>query len=294
VRKDLFFIAMLCLCRALFGIDEGHVEPLPIGNFSVPTVTQIGPLIGFGQFLIGKKALLAQFGGLYVRGHKGYVNGIVPNVIYGIRDDLSLGFFNPYFLRSRSGTSSSHSSGIGDIFFQGEYGYYTKSTKEYTLQGTIVGDVFIPTGSSKKDPRTGNGSSSYFLGTTFAYVSYNWYAFVSPGALLTTTHHGTKFGNTYLYQWGVARYIEQLSPKGWIFDLIVEFDGTYEEKDKKKGVIDPNSGGNVIFVTPSIWMSSERWILQWGIGFPFVQNLNGHQDKTRYAIGYNLGIAFQF
>ena len=75
---------------------------------------------------------------------------------------------------------------------------------------------------------------------------------------------------------------------------MVEFDGSYSPKDRIHGRTDPNSGGNVIFVTPSIWMSSKRWVIQWGMGFPFVQSLNGRQDKIRYSINYNLGIAFQF
>jgi hypothetical protein len=75
---------------------------------------------------------------------------------------------------------------------------------------------------------------------------------------------------------------------------MIEFDGSYAEKDKIQGKTDPNSGGNVIFIVPSIWLSSKRWILQGGIGLPLLQNLNGHQDKIKYSIDYNLGIAVQF
>lgn len=292
LRKSFFSAGMICICGFLFGIENENVAPLPIGNFSVPALTQVAPLISFGQLLIGKQALLSQLSGSYTRGHHGYSNTIAPNVIYGILDDLSVFFYVPFNPRSRSGTS--HSSGIQDILVQMEYGFYSKTSIDYTLQATIVGNVQFPTGSSSKNPRTGNGSFTYFLGTTFAFLSQNWYAFASPGVNLTTTHHRTKFGNSYLYQWGFARYIKKLSPPGWIFDLMVEFDGDYVEKDKIHGVTDPNSGGNSIFITPSIWLSSKRWILQWGIGFPLVQNLNGEQDKIKYSIAYTVGVAFQF
>lgn len=274
--------------------DEKKEEEKPqsIGNFSVPNITQIAPLIGFGQLLVGKKALLSQFGEIYTRGHNSYSNVMLPSSIYGIRDDLSIVLFVPFTPRSRSG--SSHSSGIMDLFLQGEYGYYMKSYSDHTLTGTLVGNVQFPTGSDSKQPRTGNGSFAYFLGTTLAYLSYDWYIFASSGANLTTSHHRTKFGNSYLYQWGFARYIPQLSPKGWIFDLMVEFDGIYTEKDRIRGKIDFNSGGNILFVTPSIWLSSKRFIVQWGIGFPVVQNLNGSQDKIKYSAAYILAIAFQF
>jgi hypothetical protein len=283
---------MFCFCRLLQASETKSPEPLPIGNFSVPAVTQIAPLVGFGQLLIGKQDFLPQLSGSYTRGHDSDSNLITPNVIYGIRDDLSLFFEVPFTPRSRSG--SSHSSGIGDIFLQLEYGFYSRTRLDYTLQATIVGNVQFPTGSSSKNPPTGNGSFTYFLGTTFAFVSQNWYTFASPGVNLPTAHHRTKFGRSWLYQWGIARYIRALSPPGCIFDLIVEFDGIYDERDRIGGTIDPNSGGNTIFMTPSLWLSSRRWIIQWGIGFPIVRNLNGKQDRTRYFTAYNLGISFQF
>jgi len=292
VHKRLLAKLLLSVPGVLFGKEQGNNQPLPIGNFSVPFISQIAPLAGFGQLLIGQNALLPQLKGAYAQGHDSNSNVVAPNVIYGIRDDLSVFFSIP--LNPKSRTGSSHSSGINDILLQFEYGLYNRSRPDHAIQATIVANVQFPTGSSSKAPPTGNGSFSYFIGTTFAYTSFNWYAFVSPGANLTTSHNGTQFGNSYLYQWGLARYIKQLSPKGWIFDVMIEFDGTYSEKDKIHGTINPNSGGNVIFALPSLWLSSKRWIFQWGIGFPIIQNLNGHQDKIKYSINYNLGIAVQF
>jgi len=287
------WIAKLLLCPAiLFGKEEPNSHPLPIGNFSVPFISQIAPLVGFGQLLIGEKGFLPQLTGSYVQGHNSNANVIAPNVVYGIRDDLSIFLATPFTLKNRAGAS--HSSGINDVMLQLEYGVYTRNRSDNVFQTTIVANVQFPTGSSSKRPPTGNGSFSYFTGATFSFTSYNWYAFVSAGANLTTSHHGTRFGNSYLYQWGFARYISQLSPKGWIFDVMLEFDGTYSERDKIRGMTNSDSGGNVIIALPSLWLSSKRWIFQWGVGFPLFQNLKGHQDKIRYTINYNLGIAFQF
>lgn len=292
MQKGFFFKLLLCAPGILLAKEEEKPRPLPIGNFSVPVVSQIAPLTGFGQLLIGKNAILPQVSGAYIQGHKSNANIIDPNIIYGIRDDLSVFVSAPFTPKSRLG--SSHSSGINDLLLQFEYGFYNKSGSDYAIDSSLVANVQFPTGSSSKNPPTGNGSFSYFVGTTFAYTSYNWYAFVSPGANLTTTHHGTRFGNSFLYQWGFARYIKQLSPRGWIFDVMVEFAGTYTKKDKIHGRTNPNSGGNVIFLLPSLWLSSKKWVFQWGVGFPIVQSLNGRQDKIRYSINYNLAVAIRF
>lgn len=267
----------MCFPLLLFG-HEGESKQIPTrGNLSLPPVTQIGPLVSFGQLLIGEKALLPEFSGVYYETEEGYLNTLAPNVIYGIKDNLSVYFVVPFTPKSRSG--SFHSSGMEDVFLQLEYGYFSRSGSDYTLQGTIVGNVQFPTGSSKKFPPTGFGSFSYFVGTTFSYLSTNWYAFVSPGVNITK-----KFGNAYLYEWGFGRYIDQLSPPGWVFDLLFEFDGTYVDK----------TGSNLIFLTPSIWLSSERWIFQFGAGWPILQKLHGVEDKLLYSLNYTVGVAFQF
>jgi hypothetical protein len=291
--KIVLFSVLLSLSIFCWGKEEEEKEePPPVGNFSVPVITQISPLISFGQLLVGENAFLSEISGFNDQTHHGYSNVIEPNAIYGIRNDMSLFVMVPLSLKSKEG--SSHSSGIGDVLLQYEYGFYQRTKKEYTLVSTVVANVQFPTGSSRKKPPTETGWFSYFLGTTFAYTSFNWYAFFSTGGNFPTAHHGTKFGNEYLYQCGFARYIEQLSPPGCIFDLMIEFDGTYSQKDRFAHARDRNSGGNAIFVTPSIWLSSKSWLLQSGASFPILQNLNGEQDKIKYSINYAFGVAFQF
>src|SRR5690242_19045251 len=81
-QKKLFIIAM-CICGIVFGTENEPIKPNPIGNFSVPLVTQLAPLVSFGQLLIGEKALLSQFSGTYTRKrYNSYETIIVPNIIY--------------------------------------------------------------------------------------------------------------------------------------------------------------------------------------------------------------------
>src|SRR5271170_125857 len=136
MRKWPVFLLLVLLLGAfsfLFADEDENEpeEPLPIGNFSVPLATQIAPLVSFGQLLIGKNALLPQLTGAYIHTHHGSSDIIAPSVIYGLRDDLSLFFAVPFNTRSRSGPF--HSSGIGDVLLQLEYGYYQKTHRNYTL-----------------------------------------------------------------------------------------------------------------------------------------------------------------
>lgn len=268
--------------------SEENIKQPALGNFSLPPSQQPGPLVSFGENVIDKGLVqLYLFADAFI-GKNSYSIDLVPGILYGITDRFSFFFNLPFAPRDKDGKH--HSSGMEDIFAQFEYAFYLKNDSHSATQATIVADVFFPTGSSTKNPPTGFGSTSFFVGATFNRTLIDWFFFTSPGAVLTTEKHETQFGNQLLYQFGLGRYIP--SPTGWIFAGMVEFTGQYSWKDKIKGRTDPDSGGNVIYITPSIWISSKKIILQFGAGYPLVQNLFGHQSKKLLSLDFNFGYTF--
>ncbi len=264
------------------------VRPPTLGNFALPTSQQPGPLVSFGENIIDKgQAQLFVFADVFI-GKNSCLTDVVPGILYGITNDLSF-FFNVPFSPGNKDRDK-HSSGIEDIFAQFEYAFYNGINSNSVNQATIVANIAFPTGSSSKDPPTGFGSSSFFLGATFNHTAIDWFIFTSPGAIFTTSRHGTKFGDHFLYQFGFGRNIP--SPAGWIFAWVLEFDGQYSWKDKIKGCTDPDSGGNTIYMTPSIWISSRRIILQFGAGYPIVQHLFGDQPKKFVSFDFDFGVTF--
>jgi hypothetical protein len=95
--------------------------------------------------------------------------------------------------------------------------------------------------------------------------------------VLTTERHRTKAGNQVLYQFGLGRNIP--SPCGWIFAWQIEFDGEYSWKSKFKDLRIAIQAGNVIYITPSFWASSEKLIFQLGAGYPAVQHFEREAIK---------------
>jgi len=280
--------------------DENKVESVKIGNLSLPSSQQPGPLFSFGQNIIDKGqkqffALIDDYGGT-----KRYEFDVVPSILYGISDDFSIFFNAPYGSALRM--NENYSSGWEDLFLQFEWAFYTKTRKYYGHQATLVANVTFPTGSIKKHPETGYGAPAYFLGATFSHLAVDWYFFTSEGVVIPRPAAGdrstgkppsffvTQFGKDYQYQLGFGRNIP--SPPGWIYLWMVEIDGEFAERNKINGVIDPNSGGNTIYILPSIWISNKDLLFQLGIGYPVVQNLYGNQPKFKYQLGFNLGWTF--
>jgi hypothetical protein len=289
----ILFLLFCFILRAFAAFDDqASVEgssagsPPNMGNFALQSPQQPGPLLSFGQTLIGKNYLQVAFDTYSPYHVGGAFNSMNAYMIYGISDSTSL-FFN-YPIQADVQTRVHRISGLRDITLQLEHAFYTSGNTTYQEQATIVGYVSLPM--QEADPTRvaeGYGSSSYFLGTTYNRTSVDWIGFISPGMLLTTTNNGVRLGSQYLYQAGLGRNILYATDES-ILTGLVEFDGQYTEKDTIFGQPNPNSGGNVVTVTPSLWFSTKKLIVQVGVGFPVVQNLYGNQTKMDYFILTNV------
>lgn len=296
MRKIISFFLMLGVWTALFSQEAekkdekapAKLEPPKIGNFALPVSQQPAALFGFGGNIIDKGEVQLYFFADAFQGKKRAVIDLIPSILFGVTDDLSLYFVFPYTPLLRDGRH--RSSGLEDCFVQLEYAFYNKSTLTYVDQATIVANITAPTGSSKRNPPTGFGAPSLFLGATYYHVRVDWFVFVAPGAVMIASEHRTKFGDQFLYQFGVGRNIP--SPEGTIYAWMVEVDGQYNKKNRMHGKLDPDSGGNTIWLTPSLWISNKDFLLQVGASVPLNQNLFGKQRKFDYAVNLNFAWSF--
>lgn len=282
-----FFTIKVCL-NDIKAEDNNKSNTLKIGNFSLKESQQPGPLLGLGEHVIDKGQIQFFLLTAALTGKNNYKTEIVPTIVYGITNKLAILFETPFSPRSKEGINKS--SGMEDMLLELEYAFYVKSNKYSTDQATIVSNVTFPTGSIHKNPKTGFGSPSFLLGLTYDHTTATWLYFGATGITLTTKHDSFKPGNQFLYQAGIGKNI--CTPPGWIYAWIVEFIGLYSWKDSVNNRKDPNSGGNQIFIIPSLWASSEKLILQLGIGSP-IQHLFGNQFKQHLFLNFNFGWTFK-
>lgn len=264
------------------------VKPPKIGNFSLPTSQQPAALFGFGGNIIAEDEVQFYFFADDLTGKRKTTIDLIPSLLFGVTDDFSIFFAAPVTPLLEDGCHKSR--GLEDFFIQLEYAFYEKSNRAYVDQATVVANITAPTGSVRKNPPTGFGSPTLFLGATYYRTWVDWFAFTSHGAILTTSDNGTKLGDQFLYQMGCGRNFP--SPPGWIYAWMIEVDGQYSKKNRIHHIIDKNSGGSVLFVTPSIWFSSKEILLQFGVSFPVQQNPFGKQNKFDYVLNFNFACSF--
>ncbi len=279
-----------CLTKEVDEVDgQGRYSVPRIGNFSLPISQQPGPLISFGQNILDKYDTLASIYVDYLKGKNKKDERILTKVLYGITDHISIFIEFPYTIKQQ--LDHHCSQGIEDLLVQTEYILYAKYHKNSIDVITLVTGLRFSNGNYLKIPPTGFGSSSFFLGLTASHTATDWYYYASSGAILTTNHFNTKFGNQFLYQLGLSKNIWYKKEK-FIFNWMIEFDGTYSQKDKIAGKINLNTGGNEILLGASLFFSTQKIAIHGGISWFIYQHLFGDQKKDKYYASINFSYKF--
>jgi len=259
-----------------------------VGNFALPASQQVFPMIAFGQNIIGKNTLQLTTPFHANFGDQSYKYTSRFQLLWGITNYLSLYATFPVTYKSKVGSHTS--TGMNDMIFEMEGALYEGGDRIRACQVTLVGHVSVPTGSDSKMPSTGYGAPSFFAGSTFSYLDARWYAFASSGVVLRMRHDGIQPGGRFLYQTGFGGNIP--TRPALIFDWLIEADGTLIWESKENGIKNSNTGGNTIYVSPSLFLSTMKWAFQAGVGSPVVQSLNGNQLKEYFRMRVDITYTF--
>ena len=224
------------------------------------------------------------------------------------------------------------SSGFGDVTFLGQYRFInsratqteaaflfgvkapTGATNRIDRLGAVFETEFQP-GSGSWDPMLGAAFTQRFGAWSFdANVL---------GVLAGRGAQDTKLGDRFLYNaalsYRVVGYGAQSAPVSlpssvmshgpvphrhahpldkipaapqWTVDLILEMNGEWHDFESTSGVRDPNSGGNVILLSPGVRIARGAFSGFASFGIPVVNDMNGLQSKTSYRL--LTGVAYAF
>jgi Putative MetA-pathway of phenol degradation len=245
---------------------------------------------------------------------------LIPSVFaaYGITDDLTLGLRIPYVLRSgvRSPNEDGDAvdklgdpSGFGDVSFFGQYRFF-HSADNLNHASLVVG-LKTPTGRTGVQTNQGNNfethhqpgggawSPSVGLSFTRAMGSFSFdtsilYTVATTGAQKTDL--GDIFGYNFAlsYAFGApARNNFFSSSNNAPWTAVLELNGEWQDYQKTDGVIDPNSGGSTVFISPGIrYSGGKSWNTALSIGAPIIKDTNGYQTDPDYRITYRFVAVF--
>jgi len=118
--------------------------------------------------------------------------------------------------------------------------------------------------------------------------------------LTTEGSQNTEIGDAFFYNLGVvyslpsgegeAHHGHDHSHLKW--DIMLELNGEYREKNEIDGGKEDNSGGDVIFLSPGIRVSSsDKWSLFLSVGKSIYDDFNGRQTDVDYRLVGGIGFA---
>lgn len=227
--------------------------------------------------------------------------------------------------------SRGDSTGFGDVTLLGQWRFYnnvmsqtqaaflfgvkapTGSTNVYDQLGELFETEFQP----------GTGSWDWLLGAAFSQRLGAWSFDTNVlyvGA--TTGAQNTNMGDRFFYNAAVSYRLIGSTPDprnamahaghshggaghlpakappvvavrpSWSLDAILELNGEWHDRQVTAGVVDENSGGNTIYLSPGLRVSYDRASAFALFGIPVVNNYNGLQSKPDYRIVTGMSFAF--
>ncbi len=191
-------------------------------------------------------------------------------------------------------------AGLGDVALLGRYTFLKQENPDATnVMAGLVGIKF-PTG--RTNARTsdgmdyldshmqpGTGSTDYLLGLSFSHslsrfsVSANVLGTIAGAGKFGTTEH--EFGNSMNYD-VTAKYRvipKQFSPMKPQLFAALGLNGEVREREKEDHVTVPDSGGNIIYLSPGLQLVlAPHWIVDLSYQRAIYHNLYGTQLGETY------------
>ncbi len=207
-------------------------------------------------------------------------------VVWGARPSLSLTLVTPLVgVRQSSPSSSLRRSGSADSTLFARYDVWSKFVPGgYTRLAPEVG-IKLPTGGT-----FGTGSTDLLTGLVFSHVrDANWWI-----ADIQRTDFGEGDGRLVRGdKWRTdLAYLRRLLPreKQGVPMVLAVAELSYEsaQRSRRGGRIVPDSGGQVLIVSPGIeWIVSRRVVLEAAVPIALKANLHGDQPqpKTSFILG---------
>ncbi|MCB1503488.1 MAG: transporter [Hyphomicrobiaceae bacterium] len=217
-----------------------------------------------------------------------------------------------------------NSSGIGDLTFLGQYRFL--NNRGSGTEAALLLGIKTPTGRTNKidvngeifeaEFQPGSGSWDGLFGLAFSQrlgaVSIHasgLYTLVTEGIQETDLgdrlHYGVavsyRLGNAATqapmyagahHQHGSHAHHEEAPTPDLAVDLILELNGEWSAKQEVGGVMDNNSGGHTLYISPGIRFAYDNLSAFASVGIPVVNDLNGFQSEPEWRLFTGVATAF--
>lgn len=226
-------------------------------------------------------------------------------IMYGVTEYLTLEMRMPVFLEKKVSeidsigniSNSFKAAGLGKIELISKFRLFYDYGFQKRNQIVAMGGIFFPTARRaltgfEEKPIINNSSLDFELGTAGAFETTKVYHFASLVYRFNASARHIKEGDQFFYSYafGYRPEAPDVDKVDWVF--LLDIDGIWTEKTKVNGSKIANSGGNVIFIGPSVFRSKGNAMIKAALQIPLAEHLNGSQEKNDFR--FMLALFLQF
>ena len=237
------------------------------------------------------------------------VSGLISVLGYGVTRDFAMFGVLPYLDKRLDmdmvGQRVTRSDrGIGDLMVIGRYTAYQSDAPGRTFRVAPFLGVKAPTGRNDAQDglgrlpapiQLGSGSWDALGGVVGTYQTLDFQIDSQLSYKANREANDFRFGNVTELD---ASFQYRLWPRslgsgvpGFLYGVL-EANLVRAEKNRMSEVVDLNSGGTTLFLTPGLQYVTKKWIWEAGVQIPVVQNLNGTALKNNYILNAGFRINF--
>lgn len=245
---------------------------------SIPLCFAHEPIFGIGPETIFKYGTGIETEVEYEKGKSDSILGLYEEILFGLRQDLSITLRVPYIIQKKA--PDSIANGLGDLVLRGKFRFFKKDYSGASNKLALVGGVKFPTGNKKDTPPLSTGSFDFIVGLTAGHESRRWYLFSDIRYRYNTKGDSVKKGDRLLYDFaaGVRPALSEYYKPDLV--MLLELSGELRNKDRVNSLIDNNSGGSILYLGPSFLWSYRNWMLKGGIQVALYQNLSETETEN--------------
>lgn len=237
-------------------------------------------------------------------------------ISYGLAEDFTLGIRLPYV--SRSDVRSAHeeapgvfevhdagdSTGLGDGAVMLQYRFWKGGRDDPEV--ALLAGVNAPTGVTgnhgfEAEHQPGTDTWQPMIG--LAWTRQGEWCF-DASLLYIGARAGVDdvdVGDRLSYSLGLAhrpggehRHSQDSEPHADLnWDLVLELNGEYQQRQEIAGVKDENSGGNTLYLSPGTRLIvNNHWSVFAQVGYPLLQDPNGEQHEANWRASFGVSTVF--
>jgi len=218
---------------------------------------------------------------------------------YGVNSDLALfgaiSYVDKRLELIENGTRRARSArGLGDVSLFGRYTAFKRNFRGGSFRIAPFVGIELPSGEDDvrdsfgllpASVQPGSGSWDPFGGIVLTYQTLDYQIDIQASYKANTEANDFKFGDVMRLDASFQYRLWPRTLKGDVPDFIygiLESNLIGQEKNRSRGVDDPDSNGIRLFLVPGLQYVTRRWIAEAAVQVPVVQNLNGTALETDY------------